>query len=204
MSSPSTTFATFTRWLTSPTASSSPGRCCRCWQPLLGLSEEENQRAVDEGFRAWHEYEDSIRKRAREVLDMLERENRLGIVMLARPYHHDPGLNHGILEELQKRGYPVFSQSTLPLDEDLLDRLFGDEVRSGIISSSAGYLRCLEDSHRRQQQYESLGSQIHRPPSQPGGFGDFQLQMRSRRPGLHRGRTHRGTVRHALFLLQGS
>jgi len=30
-------------------------------------------------------------------------------------------------------GYPIFSQSTLPLDEDLLDRLFGDEVRAGLI-----------------------------------------------------------------------
>src|ERR1019366_220572 len=75
-----------------------------------------------------------MRKPARDVLDMLERENRLGIVMLARPYHHDPGLNHGILEDLQKRGYPVFSQNTLPLDEDLLERLFGEEVRAGIIS----------------------------------------------------------------------
>jgi hypothetical protein len=56
------------------------------------------------------------------------------VVMLARPYHHDPGLNHGIPEEFQKLGYPVFSQNTLPLDEDLLERLFGDEVRSGIIS----------------------------------------------------------------------
>ncbi len=106
----------------------------QCWQPVLGLSEEENERAVEEGYRAWHEYENSIRRRARDVLDMLERENRLGIVMLARPYHHDPGLNHGILEEFQKRGYPVFSQNTLPLDEDLLERLFGDEVRAGIIS----------------------------------------------------------------------
>ena len=33
----------------------------QCWQPLLGLSEEENERAVEEGFKAWHEYEDSIR-----------------------------------------------------------------------------------------------------------------------------------------------
>jgi predicted CoA-substrate-specific enzyme activase len=105
-----------------------------CWQPVLGLSEEENERAIEEGYKAWREYENSIRKRARGVLEMLERESRLGIVMLARPYHHDPGLNHGILEELQKRGYPVFSQSTLPLDEDLLERLFGDEVRAGIIS----------------------------------------------------------------------
>jgi predicted nucleotide-binding protein (sugar kinase/HSP70/actin superfamily) len=28
----------------------------------------------------------------------------------------------------------VFSQNTLPLDEDLLERLFGDEVRAGVIS----------------------------------------------------------------------
>jgi len=53
--------------------------------------------------------------------------------VLARPYHHDPGLNHEILEEFQKLGYPVFSQSTLPIDPDLLERLFGDEVRSGTI-----------------------------------------------------------------------
>ncbi|MBZ5700132.1 MAG: acyl-CoA dehydratase activase-related protein [Acidobacteriia bacterium] len=106
----------------------------RCWGPLLGLSEEENERAVDVSYVAWQDYESSIRKRAREVLDMLERENRLGVVMLGRPYHHDPGLNHGILEEFQKLGYPIFSQNTLPLDEDLLERLFGDEVRAGIIS----------------------------------------------------------------------
>lgn len=106
------------------------------WGPLLGLSEDENERAVDAGFQALGAYEASIRKRAREVLDMLERENRLGVVMLGRPYHHDPGLNHGIPEEFQKLGYPVFSQSTLPLDEDLLDRLFGEEVRAGIISDA--------------------------------------------------------------------
>ena len=54
--------------------------------------------------------------------------------MLGRVYHHDPGLNHEIMEEFQKLGYPVFSQSTLPLDEDLLDRLFGEEVRAGLIT----------------------------------------------------------------------
>ena len=53
--------------------------------------------------------------------------------MLGRPYLHDPGLNHDILEEFQMLGYPIFSQSTLPRDEDLLERLFGDEVRAGVI-----------------------------------------------------------------------
>jgi activator of 2-hydroxyglutaryl-CoA dehydratase/predicted nucleotide-binding protein (sugar kinase/HSP70/actin superfamily) len=104
-------------------------------EPILGLSPEENGRAIDVGFRELAVYEADIRNRARAVLDELERENRIGIVLLARPYHHDPGLNHEILEEFQKLGYPVFSQSTLPLDDDVLERLFGAEVRAGTIRS---------------------------------------------------------------------
>ena len=107
----------------------------QAWQPVLGLSPEENDRAVEAGFAALEDYESSIRKRARQVLDQLEREDRIGIVMLARPYHHDPGLNHEILDEFQKLGYPIFSQNTLPLDEDLLERLFGEEVRAGVVTS---------------------------------------------------------------------
>ncbi len=103
------------------------------WAPVLGLSEEENERAIKTGFKAMYHFERNIRARAREALERLERENRIGIVVLGRPYHHDPGVNHGILEEFQKLGYPIFSQSTLPLDEDLLERLFGEEVRAGVI-----------------------------------------------------------------------
>jgi predicted CoA-substrate-specific enzyme activase len=107
----------------------------QAWQPVFGLSQEENDRAVESGFQALKAYETNIRRRARRVLDQLEREDRIGIVMLGRPYHHDPGLNHEILDEFQKLGYPIFSQNTLPLDDDLLDRLFGDEVRAGITNS---------------------------------------------------------------------
>src|SRR5580700_6444824 len=106
----------------------------QAWEPILGLSLEENDRAVEVGYNALADYEASIRKRARQVLDQLEREDRIGIVMLGRPYHHDPGLNHEIMEEFQKLGYPIFSQNTLPLDEDMLERFFGEEVRAGIIS----------------------------------------------------------------------
>ena len=106
----------------------------QAWQPILGLSQDENDRAVEAGYKALAEYETSIRRRTRQVLDQLEREDRIGIVMLGRPYHHDPGLNHEIMEEFQKLGYPIFSQNTLPLDEDMLERLFGDEVRAGMIT----------------------------------------------------------------------
>ena len=105
-----------------------------CWGPILGLSQEENWRAIEAGYRALEECWAAIHARARAVLQQLEREDRLGIVVLGRPYHHDPGINHQILEELQKLGYPIFSQSTLPRDDDLLDRLFGDELRAGTIA----------------------------------------------------------------------
>jgi len=107
----------------------------KAWGPVLGLSIEENQRAIEVSYKALADYETAMGKQARGVLDQLEREDRIGIVMLGRPYHHDPGLNHEIMEEFQKLGYPIFSQSTLPTDEDLLERLFGEEVRAGVIKN---------------------------------------------------------------------
>jgi predicted nucleotide-binding protein (sugar kinase/HSP70/actin superfamily) len=108
---------------------------------------EENDRAVEVGFKALTEYESSIRRRAREVIDQLEREDRIVIVMLGRPYHHDPGLNHEILEEFQKLGYPIFSQNTLPQDEDMLERLFGEEVRAGVTSHALDITDAWKNSY---------------------------------------------------------
>ena len=42
-------------------------------------------------------------------------------------------MNHEILAEFQKLGYPVFTEDCLPIDDDILDRLFGAEVRAGEI-----------------------------------------------------------------------
>jgi predicted CoA-substrate-specific enzyme activase len=104
------------------------------FKDILGLSEEENERAVEQGFKALDYFNNVIlRGTAREVLKRLEAEDRLGIVVLGRPYHNDPGINHDILEEFQKLGYPILTQDSLPIDEDILERLFGEEVRKGVI-----------------------------------------------------------------------
>jgi len=103
---------------------------------ILGLTHRENARAVEAGYAALDRYENELRRAGREALDRIERENKLGIVVLGRPYHNDPGINHDILVEFQKLGYPIFTQDSLPLDADILERLFGDEVRAGDIASS--------------------------------------------------------------------
>ncbi|MBV8847381.1 MAG: CoA activase [Bryobacterales bacterium] len=105
------------------------------FRDILGLGPEENDRAIQAAFDAQEQYEKEVQKKARAVLEDLEREDRIGLVLLARVYHHDPGLNHEILDEFQKLGYPIFSQSTLPYDDDILERLFGEEVRRGEIKS---------------------------------------------------------------------
>jgi predicted nucleotide-binding protein (sugar kinase/HSP70/actin superfamily) len=101
---------------------------------VLGLSKQENRRAVAAGFRAQAAFESALRSRARTELDRLEAHGRVGLVLLGRPYHADRGINHDILSEFQKNGYPIFTPTSLPLDSDLLDRLFGDEVREGVIT----------------------------------------------------------------------
>jgi predicted CoA-substrate-specific enzyme activase len=104
------------------------------FKDIFGLSWEENQRAVNESYKAFDQFQNGIlRKQGREILERLEAEGRIGIVVLARPYHNDPGINHEILEEFQKIGYPVFTQASLPIDEDIVWRLFGEDVKAGTI-----------------------------------------------------------------------
>ena len=105
------------------------------FRDILGLSPEENRQAVQEGYKALHRFNnEGLRGTGRQIIDKLEAEHRIGIVLLGRPYHNDPGICHEILAEFQKLGYSVLTQDSLPIDEDTLDRLFGDEVRAGVIS----------------------------------------------------------------------
>ena len=105
------------------------------FKDLLGLSPEENHLAVEQGWKAMDHFTEGIlRKHGREILKKLEEENNVGIVLLARPYHNDPGLNHDILEEFQKLGYPVLTQAALPIDDEIIWRLFGDDVKTGMIT----------------------------------------------------------------------
>jgi len=64
------------------------------WQtfgPLLRLSRGENQRACAAGWAALEQFGSELRDKGREILERLEGERRLGIVLLGRPYHNDPG-----------------------------------------------------------------------------------------------------------------
>jgi activator of 2-hydroxyglutaryl-CoA dehydratase/predicted nucleotide-binding protein (sugar kinase/HSP70/actin superfamily) len=105
------------------------------WGPLLGLTADESDFAVDQAFKAVQAFEDEMERKGREILDEVTRENRVALVMLGRPYHNDPGLNHSVLEEFQAIGYPILSMRSLPRDPETIKRLFAEDLAKGVIES---------------------------------------------------------------------
>ncbi|MBL4688368.1 MAG: CoA activase, partial [Nannocystaceae bacterium] len=103
------------------------------FEDVFGLSVEENSKAVDLGYEAQDTFNAKLRTKGREVLKELEATDKLGIVLLARPYHNDPGMNHEIPEELQKLGYPIFTIHSLPIDDDIVGPLFAADIEAGFI-----------------------------------------------------------------------
>jgi activator of 2-hydroxyglutaryl-CoA dehydratase/predicted nucleotide-binding protein (sugar kinase/HSP70/actin superfamily) len=106
-------------------------RLFEVWGPRLGVTEDESDHACREGFAALAAFDADLQSKGRAILDTVEAENRVAILVLARPYHSDPGLNHGIPEEFQALGYPILSIRSIPHDRDYLQRYFGDDNATG-------------------------------------------------------------------------
>ncbi|WP_437765250.1 BadF/BadG/BcrA/BcrD ATPase family protein [Sorangium sp. So ce764] len=106
-------------------------RMFETWGPRLGVTEDESDHAHREGMRALSQFERDLQDKGRAILETVESENRVAILMIGRPYHSDPGLNHGIPEEFQVLGYPILSVRSIPRDMEYLARYFKDEIASG-------------------------------------------------------------------------
>ncbi|NUP06657.1 MAG: CoA activase [Polyangiaceae bacterium] len=106
-------------------------RMFETWGPRLGVTQDESDHAHKEGMRALAAFEADLQEKGRAILETVESENRVCILTVSRPYHSDPGLNHGIPEEFQVLGYPVLSVRSIPRDFDYLKRYFKEEVQKG-------------------------------------------------------------------------
>jgi predicted CoA-substrate-specific enzyme activase len=106
-----------------------------CFGPALDISQDESDFACEEAWVALRQLDEQMEQKGRALLDEVERDNRVAILLLGRPYHLDPGLNHGILEEFQVLGYPVLSVRSIPKDEAYLAKYFAEDLRKGRIKT---------------------------------------------------------------------
>ena len=105
------------------------------WGERLRVTEDESDFACRQGFAALKQYDVEMERRGRDVLERLEADNAVGLLLLGRPYHSDPGLNHDVLEEFQALGYPILSMRSIPKDPDWLGRFFAEDLARGFVSS---------------------------------------------------------------------
>jgi predicted CoA-substrate-specific enzyme activase len=102
---------------------------------LLEITEDENDHACREAWKAMDAFDKDLQEKGRAILETVEAEDRTAILVLNRPYHADPGMNHGIPEEFQVLGYPILSIRSIPKDREYLDRYYKDELDRGVIKT---------------------------------------------------------------------
>ncbi len=102
---------------------------------IARLTYAETQKAVAAGYAALERFNRMARAASSDVLAQCARSSRPCILILARPYHLDPGIGHEIEIDLQAYGYPILWAQYLPTNAALLDWLFGGDLRSGAIAS---------------------------------------------------------------------
>ena len=105
------------------------------FEPILHMTEDESDFALDQGWKALDKVDQELQRRGREILDWAEREGKMALLMVGRPYHLDPGLNHSIPDEFQVLGYPILSMRSLPKDPEYLNRFFKKDLEAGVIES---------------------------------------------------------------------
>jgi activator of 2-hydroxyglutaryl-CoA dehydratase/predicted nucleotide-binding protein (sugar kinase/HSP70/actin superfamily) len=102
---------------------------------FFGITEDESDFACDQGWKAMDLLDRDLQEKGKAILETVEEENRVAVLLLSRPYHTDPGLNHGILEEFQVLGYPIVSMRSIPKDPKWLERFFAEDMKAGRIET---------------------------------------------------------------------
>ena len=102
---------------------------------IPGLTPDETRHAVDRGFAALEAFNERSRAKGRSILEWCARENKPCLLVVARPYHMDPGIGHEIEVDLQAYGYPVLWTQYLPTDPDLLGWMFEPDIQAGHVKS---------------------------------------------------------------------
>src|SRR4029077_19808176 len=98
------------------------------WGAPLGGTRGEHRFATARGWKTLTELDRRMQERAKELLEQVERDGKIAVLVLNRPYHADPGLHHGIPEELQALGYPILSIRSIPKDQKWLAKYFQADI----------------------------------------------------------------------------
>jgi len=105
------------------------------WADKLNITRDESDWAVEQGWKALKENDEAIMKEGREILENAVKSNEVVILLLGRPYHSDPGINHEVLDEFQTLGFKTLSMRSIPRDTTYLENYFAEDLKNNYIET---------------------------------------------------------------------
>lgn len=78
-----------------------------------GIGKREMWRALEAAWDELQKARGDIRNKGQEAIEFLEQNDKKGVVLAGRPYHVDPGINHGIDKIIIEEGMAVLTEDSV-------------------------------------------------------------------------------------------
>ena len=85
----------------------------RLCEEFPDIPKKDVKKAVYAAYAEDKKFKNDIHKMGEEVVAMLDKEGKDGIVLAGRPYHLDPEVNHGIPEMINAYGFAVLTEDSI-------------------------------------------------------------------------------------------
>ena len=105
-----------------------------------GVNSDEISRAVDKAAAEMENYRRDIQNFGENLLKRIENSGEHAILLVGRPYHVDPEINHGISEMIQSYGLPIIS-------EDMIYHLPTKEKNISVVNQWSYHARLYHAAH---------------------------------------------------------
>src|SRR5512139_2114682 len=93
-------------------------KTCMGYLTSLGVPNGLANQAFEKAQEAQRQFKDQLRNVAQEILENAQEEERPVILLLGRPYHIDPLINHKIPDILTNFGLDVITEDSIPMDDE--------------------------------------------------------------------------------------
>ncbi len=89
---------------------------CYAYLSSLGVSRKVFARAFKQALEAQQAYKEAVRAAGQALLDEARRDGRKVVLLMSRPYHVDPLINHKIPDILADFGVDVITEDAIPYE----------------------------------------------------------------------------------------
>lgn len=92
-------------------------KACQKYMSSLGVGGRKFKQAFQRALRAQRAYKQAVRDYGERILREARQNGRLVVLLLGRPYHLDPLINHGVPRMLTDFGVDVLTEDAIPLQD---------------------------------------------------------------------------------------